>query len=280
MAVGIDVYVPDGASIDRALERTTDLAVGAHQDDLEGMAISAIAECYDSRERWFTGIVCADGAGSPRSGPYAGTADSEMIAIRQREQREAADIGRYGAIVQLGYASAAIRRGDDALVRDLEDFLRRAGAATVFTHNLADKHPTHVGVGLAVMAALRLLPPDARPDRLYGCEAWRSLDWLADDDRVELPSRGSEKLALELLEVFDSQISGGKRYDLAMLGRRRANATLSSPHEVDTEDQLSLAMDLTPLIVDEALDPVDFVLTKVDRLRDEIVDLVRGPDPT
>lgn len=265
-----DVYVPDSSPVATALERTTSLAVGAHQDDLEIMAISAIAAAYDEPDLWFTGLVCSDGAGSPRSGPYAGVDDIEMSAIRRREQCEAADVGRYGAVVQLGYPSTALRSASESpWVDDLRDVFSVCGARDVYTHNPADRHITHVAVAIGVVAAIRSLPREQRPERLYGCEAWRSLDWLPDDARLFLPSTGHEVLAHRLLEVYDSQISGGKRYDLATVGRRRANATLADPRVVDTEEQVTLAMDLTPLIEDDSLDVGEFVTDLIDCFRDE-----------
>ena len=38
-----DVFVPDGTELGAALGRTTHLAVGAHQDDLEFMAAGSLA---------------------------------------------------------------------------------------------------------------------------------------------------------------------------------------------------------------------------------------------
>jgi LmbE family N-acetylglucosaminyl deacetylase len=272
-----DLYVPDGTPVERALERTTSLAVGAHQDDLEIMAIAPIAAAFDDPDRWFTGVVCTDGAGSPRSGPYAGVENDEMALIRRREQREAADIGHYGAVVQLGYPSAVLRAVDEAdWVDDLADLLEACDAREVYTHNLADRHITHVAVARGVIQAVRRLPAARRPERLYGCEAWRGLDWLPEGERVILSSTGHEVLAHRLLEVFDSQISGGKRYDLATVGRRRANATLAEPRDVDRDEQVTLAMDLTPLVVDDALDPADFVTDLVLRFRDEVNALLRS----
>jgi len=75
-----DVLVPDGGSAEEALSRTTLLAVGAHQDDIEFMALHGILECFGRRDRSFTGVTVTDGAGSPRSGPYADYTDAEMRA--------------------------------------------------------------------------------------------------------------------------------------------------------------------------------------------------------
>ncbi len=63
------------------------------------------------------------------------------------------------------------------------------------------------------------------PQRLVGCEVWRALDWMVDSDKVMMNLSAHENLQFALLGVFDSQIAGGKRYDLASMGRRRANAT-------------------------------------------------------
>ena len=57
-----------------------------------------------------------------------------------------------------------------------------------------------------------------------------------------------ENLAAALLGVFDSQICGGKRYDLATMGRRRAHATYFASHGVDESTSLTFAtMHLAPI---------------------------------
>ena len=53
--------------------------------------------------------------------------------------------------------------------------------------------------------------------------------------------------------VFDSQVTGGKRYDLATAGRRLAHATYYASHGTDEESALNFAMDLTPLVEDPSL---------------------------
>ncbi|MEI9866262.1 MAG: hypothetical protein WDN00_17245 [Limisphaerales bacterium] len=59
---------------------------------------------------------------------------------------------------------------------------------------------------------------------MIGCEVWRNLDWLGDNEKFLMDVSGHDKLAARLNGVFASQIAGGKRYDLATLGRRSANA--------------------------------------------------------
>ena len=65
------IFVPDQAPISEALDRTTTLAISAHQDDIELMAWQGALACFGRNDKWFTGVVTADGAGSPRNGLYA-----------------------------------------------------------------------------------------------------------------------------------------------------------------------------------------------------------------
>ena len=266
-----DVFVPDGQPLDAALGRISHLGIGAHQDDLEFMALHGIAACYDSSSSWFGGVTCTNGAGSARSGAYANLTDSQVVALRREEQRKAAILGRYAAMVQLDYTSATAKDiGDARLKNDLRAILSATRAPVVYTHNLADKHDTHVAVALRVIAAIRALPTDERPQALHGCEVWRDLDWMLDSEKIVHDVGGRESLAAELSGVFGSQIAGGKRYDLAVIGRRRANATFFESHGVDNSDAVSFAMDLTPLIRDDALDIVQYVAGYVDRMRADV----------
>ena len=73
--------------------------------------------------------------------------------------------------------------------------------------------------------ALRNLPEAARPPKVYGCEVWRGLDWMLDRGKQALELEDRANIAEAVCGVFDSQISGGKRYDLAVQGRHLANAT-------------------------------------------------------
>jgi LmbE family N-acetylglucosaminyl deacetylase len=270
-----DIYVPDQIDPASALRRTTHLAVSAHQDDLEIMAADGILACFRQPDRWFTGVVVTDGAGSPRDGLYRDFTDGQMREVRRKEQRKAADVGEYSAVLQLDHPSSLVRNPADARpVDDLVEILGASRPAVVYTHNLADKHDTHVAVALRVVAAIRRLPADERPSRLYGCEVWRDLDWVLDDEKVVLDLSAHEELRIALVSVFDSQITGGKRYDLATEGRRRANATYAAPHGTDTASACSYALDLTPLAVDDALDPVAFIRDAIDRFRQDVEDRI------
>lgn len=267
-----DIYIPDGADLSTALSRTTHLSICAHQDDIEILAYHGILACFGQRDKWFTGVVVTNGAGSPRSGIYGDYSDDEMQKVRILEQRKAAFIGEYSCQLQLGYPSSAVKSataaGDSRA--DLVSILQSCKPEIVYMHNLADKHDTHIGVALRALEAMRSLPADARPKKVYGCEVWRALDWLGDDEKVVLPVSERPNLSASLVGVFDSQISGGKRYDLATVGRRVANATYLASHATDKETEITFAMDLTPLVQDPSLDLMKYATGFIDRFKADV----------
>lgn len=270
-----EVFIPDGLPVEEALVRTTHLCIAAHQDDIEIMAPQPILECFQQDDKWFTGVVVTDGRGSPRNGIYEKYTDEEMRLVRFKEQRKAAIVGEFAAQVMLDYPSRDVKDGDNTtVVEDIVTVLKATHPQMVFTHNLADKHATHVGVAVKVVKAIRKLPSSERPHHLYGCEVWRSLDWLLDEEKVVLDCSSQENLQSALLGVFDSQISGGKHYDLSTMGRRVANATYYASHDVDNATGLAYAMDLTPLITDPDLDICEYVQGHIDRFAHDVKNLM------
>ncbi|MDP0498331.1 MAG: PIG-L family deacetylase [Verrucomicrobiota bacterium JB024] len=267
-----DLFIPDALPAQDALARTTHLGIGAHQDDLEFMALHGILECFQRTDRWFGAVTCTDGAGSARTGAYENFTDEQMKAVRVQEQRAAAVIGQYGFVAQLAHPSSAVKTATPRarVIEDLRAILTAAQPEVVYTHNPADKHATHIGVFLAVLAAIRSLPQEMRPKKLLGCEVWRGLDWVRDADKAVLPVGRHPNLAAALNGVFDSQITGGKRYDLAVEGRRLANATFFDAHSVDEQDKVTYALDLTPLLEDDTLSPLALVTGHVQRLQQDI----------
>ncbi|MBM3494889.1 MAG: PIG-L family deacetylase [Armatimonadetes bacterium] len=287
-----EVHVPDGATdadpqqaadlhvapasrrrqeVAEALARTTHLAVGAHQDDLEIMALEGILACFGKPDAWFTGVIVTSGAGSPRDGLYEAYTDEQMQAVRRTEQQKAAFVGEYGAVVFLDHSSAEVKDpANRCPVTDLAQVLLAARPSVVYTHNLADKHPTHVAVALRLIEAARSLPPEARPKRLLGCEVWRDLDWMCDTDKVVFRLDAHENIAASLVGVFDSQIAGGKRYDLATMGRRRAHATYLESHATDAAQLVNFGMDLTPLLSDAGPSPSELVAAHIERFAEDV----------
>ena len=272
-----DFFVPDGTALEPAIARTTHLCIAAHQDDIEIMAYHGIAECFGRADRWFTGVIVTNGAGSPRTGIYGAYTDEEMQQVRIVEQRKAAYVGEYACQIQLGFSSAQVKNPKETVVvADLVKILRASRPEIVYLHNPADKHDTHIGVVLRSIAALREVRDEVRPQKVYGCEVWRDLDWLPDEVKQVLPVSARSNIASALVGVFDSQVSGGKRYDLATAGRRLAHATYYASHGTDRESALSFAMDLTPLVEDASISVADYVLGQVDLFRADVEKRVRG----
>ncbi len=272
---GAELFVPDGTEAKTALARTTTIGIAAHQDDLEILAFTPIVECFGQSDRWFAGVVVTNGSGSPRDNIYARYTDEEMREVRKREQKKAAYVGEYGAQMLLDFSSSAVKDGRNPdVINDILAILQASTPEVVYTHNLADKHDTHVATALRTLAAIRRMPADQRPKQVLGVEVWRDLDWLVDADKQCLRTDTHENLAAALLGVFDSQIAGGKRYDLASMGRRRAHATYHASHGVDSCEGMTFAMDLTPLVADDAPDTSAFVADYIERFRQDVADRI------
>ena len=266
-----DVFIPDGKPAADALARVTHLGIGAHQDDLEFMAFHGILTCFGQEDKWFGGVTCTSGAGSSRTGRYAALNNAEMATIRRQEQNKAAVLGRFGAMIQLDYDSDAVKKPSSLdLKNDLKVILSATQPEVVYTHNPADKHDTHIGIVVASLQAMRELPREQRPKQVIGCEVWRDLDWLLDCEKVVMDVSGHDDLAAELNGVFASQIGGGKRYDLATLGRRAANATFFNSHATDHSTQVIFGIDLTPIVADESKDILDFVCGHIERFHADV----------
>ena len=271
-----ELFVPDGLPAEAALARTTHLCLAAHQDDIEIMAAEPILTCFQQKDKWFTGVVVTDGRGSPRVALYKDYTDEDMRVVRFLEQKKAAYIGEYAVQILLDYPSKAIKDGSNQQsIEDIVKIFKATRPQSVYTHNLADKHDTHVGVALKVIEAIRQLPKDEQPEHLYGCEVWRDLDWMVDTDKVAFDCTAHENLQMSLVGVFDSQIAGGKRYDLATMGRRKAHATYFASHGTDTTTGLTFGMDLTPLMQDPNLDPGDYVQGYLQRFAQDVLQRMR-----
>lgn len=267
-----DVFVPNGGDAEVALARVTHLCLAAHQDDIEILAHDGICDCLDWPDtRAFGGVVVTNGAGSPRTGAYSTISDNEMQEVRRLEQRQAARLGNYAIQIQLAHPSVDVKTpGHAGVAADLVAILGGCRPEVVYLHQPADKHDTHVALFLRCIEALRALEPGKRPKRVLGGEVWRDLDWLVDTDKVALDSGRRPELAAELLKVFASQVTGGKRYDLAALGRRLAHATFHTSHATDSYTGITWAIDLTPLVDDSSLDVIEFTLAHIDRLKADI----------
>ncbi len=255
---------------EKNLDNISDMCIAAHQDDIEIMAYGPISECYDNKNRAFVGVVVTDGAGSPRTGEYADFTNEQMMEVRIMEQQKAAEIGRYRAAIQLGFPSSAVKDGkNNEPVDEIYELLMKVQPENLYTHNIADKHETHVAVALRTIAAVKKMPKELRPKRFVALEVWRALDWLPDSDKICLDTTKYPEVARELLTVHRSQVVGGKRYDNAAIGRRFANATFFASHDTDDCNSMNFGLDLMPM-VDGDIEPLAYINGYIDKFKTEV----------
>ena len=251
------------------------LCICAHQDDCEIMAMDGILNGYYSKRYSFALVETTDGGGSARSGKFANYSDDEMKLIRVEEQQKAAEIGKYHTLYMLNYSSSEVKnKNNKDIVKEYVEIIKELRPQVIYTHSILDKHPTHIGVVLKVIEALRSLPEEIKPRLFYGCEVWRGLDWISDDKKIGFDVSRNELLQKKLLDVFESQIAGGKAYTKASIGRRYQNATYFKSHSVDNYKMVSFAIDLMPLIKKPFLSVKEFAMTFVDDLKNEISEVI------
>lgn len=235
----------------------THLGVGAHPDDLEIMAGHGIEQCLKQPESHFLGVICTTGGGSARSGEFSQTTDQEMVYLREQEQISSAKMGRYLGVIGLNFDSSQIKKDwNIEFLNDLQEIILSTKPQYIYTHNLADKHQTHIAVTTHVIEALR--QTQYMPQALWGCEVWRGLDWLNDQEKKLLPIE-DPKLIKKLVDCHKSQTLGGKSYSEATVGRMQANATFFESHQVDTHKHQVFAMDLLPLVKSPSLSFLDYI---------------------
>ena len=265
-----DFYIPDGSTLPEALERTSHLGIVAHQDDLELLAYDGILKCFGKKS--FFGVDVTNGVGCQKSGIYASLTDKEMQLHRKNEQIKAALIGEYSGVIFLDYSSEALKnnRCNDP-TEDIESILLNMNPSVVYTHNPMDKHDTHVAVALRVINALRNLPDHKKPQAAYGCEVWRDLDWVAENDKVIFDVSEYESLGISLLGVYESQILSGKRYDLAAIGRRRAHAAFGGLNHNNAQQMVIYGIDLTPLIWNKGITIENYLLGYIERFKCDVM---------
>ena len=271
------LFIPDGLEPEVAWGRVTHLGIGAHPDDLEFMAWNAILKGVYNDKYYFGGVTLTDGGGSSRMGLYAHIDDAQMKALRLKEQKKAAVVGEYSALAALGYTSAQVRRDMRPEVKeDLKRIIKASRLEVIFTHNLADRHRTHLAAVLLTIEALRELGKEYYPKKFYGGEVWRSLDWLPNERRCLFDVSQRPNLSCSFMGLYDSQISGGKSYHQASFGRRAANATYADAYAPDKAKLLELAMDLKPLLDNPQLAPADYLSKLIDEFKKEALASLRA----
>ncbi|MEG2456972.1 MAG: PIG-L family deacetylase [Clostridia bacterium] len=262
-----EIYIPKLAN----LSAVKYMAVSAHHDDIEIMAGDGIIH-GQSTDGSFYAVVVSDGAGSSRSGDFSAYSDEQMKKVRNLEQKEAAEIGHYNGVAFLNFKSSEIKNSDNVEVtNELKRLIKSVRPDVIYTHNIFDKHETHIAVARRVIEAINEMEMEIRPQRLYGCEVWRGLDWINDEKKICFNLSGHEQMLKKLLSVYKSQIDGGKRYDLATIGRWRSNATYSESHKVDDYSAISFGIDMTKLIDGSGVTVKNYVKSILDEFCENVI---------
>ena len=241
-------FSPQSLDRSKALAKTKVIGIGAHPDDLEFMCCQPIARCQSDNS--FAGLILTNGSGSSRSGSFAKCTDKEMISIRQKEQVEAAKLGNYSFIEMWELDSKSLKdtKQFSEWVSRIQFFIEEVKPKFLYTHNPFDRHLSHVIVCLATLEALRNLPKEKRPKEIWGCEVWRSLDWLSYEKTQTKDLSQDESLQKNLVNVFKSQIDGAKNYSNAVIGRKCVNAVFRESHAVDKTKLAEVFLNLKPLV--------------------------------
>ncbi|MDR1138398.1 MAG: PIG-L family deacetylase [Clostridiales bacterium] len=255
-------------------KRVKSIVVAAHFDDVEFMAYSAIAHSISS-EDGIAAVIVTNGGNSPRTGKYADTSDQDMVQLRIQEQLHAAQLAQYSKTTMLMYPSWVVKDCSPQLIQQLADIISDDPDVVVYTHNPFDKHPTHVAVCKAVVAAIKSLPSLSRPKRLIGCEVWRGLDWMLDQYKIPMDTSDNHDFAKALFGVFESQIQGGKNYGNAVIGRWISNATFYDSHGVDKYTSLSYGVDMTPLATEQDMTLAQFAKRYLDDFANSVLDSLK-----
>ena len=208
------------------------LAVFAHPDDPEFGAGGAMAKlAKDGAD--VTYVIVTDGS---QGGEDPKQKDSDLVAIRQREQRAAAKVLGIKKIEFLGYKDGHLSP-DLKLRRDIVRMIRKHKPELVITHipgrvldaPMGGSHPDHLAVGEATMAAVY---PDSRNPRAFRGllkeglgphvvkEVWIPF-WTLGDYYVDISK--TLDLKLEALKKHKSQVSKpGMEWDIDKWIRKRS----------------------------------------------------------
>src|SRR6478736_4197507 len=199
------------------------MVVSAHPDDPEFSAGGSVARMAKNGAK-VTYVIVTDGS---QGGEDPKQKDSELIAIRVREQRAAARVLGVKKVEFLGYKDGHLSP-DLKLRRDIVRMIRKYKPELVITHipgrvldaPMGGSHPDHLAVGEATMAAVY---PDSRNPRAFRSllkeglqphevkEVWLPF-WISGDHLVDITTTLDQKIAA--LRKHKSQVAKpGREWD-------------------------------------------------------------------
>jgi len=207
------------------------LVVFAHPDDPDFGAGGTIAKLAKDGAR-VTYAIVTDGS---QGGEDPKQRDSELVAIREREQKAAARVLGVKKVEFLGYKDGHVSP-DLKLRHDIVRMIRKYKPELVITHipgrvldaPMGASHPDHLAVGEATMAAVY---PDSRNPRAFRSllkeglqphvvkEVWIPF-WTSGDHLVDISSTLDLKIAA--LKMHKSQVAKpGQAWDFEKFMRKR-----------------------------------------------------------
>jgi LmbE family N-acetylglucosaminyl deacetylase len=207
------------------------LVVSAHPDDPEFGAGGSVARMAKDGAR-VTYVIVTDGS---QGGEDPKQKDSELTAIRQKEQRAAARVLGVKKVEFLGYKDGHLAP-DLKLRRDIVRMIRKHKPDLVITHlpgrvldaPMGGSHPDHLAVGEATLAAVY---PDSRNPRAFRALLKEGLEphvvkevwipyWTSGDYFVDITKTVDQKLAS--LHKHKSQVSQpGREWNIDKWIRKR-----------------------------------------------------------
>jgi LmbE family N-acetylglucosaminyl deacetylase len=220
-----------GSANGQVLKFKNVLVVSAHPDDPDFGAGGAIAKLAKSGAR-VTYVIVTDGS---QGGEDPKQKDSELVAIREKEQKAAARVLGVKKVEFLGYKDGHLAP-DLKLRHDIVRMIRKYKPELVITHipgrvldgPMGGSHPDHLAVGEATMAAVY---PDSRNPRAFRSllkegfqphevkEVWLPF-WTSGDYLVDISSTLDKKIAA--LHKHKSQVAKpGQEWDFEKYMRKR-----------------------------------------------------------
>ena len=207
------------------------LGVFAHPDDPDFGAGGTFAKLVKDGAHVTYAIVtdCSQGGEDPKQ------KDSELVAIREKEQKAAARVLGVKKVEFLGYKDGHLSP-DLKLRHDIVRMIRKYKPELVITHTpgrvldgpMGGSHPDHLAVGEATLAAVY---PDSRNPRAFRSllkeglqphvvkEVWIPF-WTSGDHLVDISSTLDLKIAA--LRKHKSQVSKpGQEWDFEKFMRKR-----------------------------------------------------------
>ena len=259
-------------ALENALTHATDIAVGAHPDDVEIMAGGILLndQKIGAPTKWLS-VIVTNGAASNSVlvGDTSTKTPQERTAMRQHEQREAARLTntpviqyKYHSAVTNGFMGAAKKEEATAALETL--FAATPNVARIYGHNPLDKHDTHLGVLACMVGALRRTAKDnPHLTNVYGMEVWGGLSGVEPEltlfpitDEV---SKAGEETVLEklgrVIGVYVSQIEGQARdYAKTTIARLIGHGGyVTNPFLSQPPEGMMLGLDMTELVQNQDL---------------------------